>query len=52
LLKNKLFGEEGKPVLEVRDDSVSSSPGSITINVVSKRTRLLRNVRLSFSLVK
>jgi hypothetical protein len=52
LFEDKLFGEESEPVLEVWDNSIGGSPGSITINVIAKRSGLLRNVRLSFSFVE
>ena len=33
LLKDNLIGEEGDPVLEVRHDTVSSTPSSFTIRL-------------------
>jgi hypothetical protein len=52
LFEDKFLREESEPVLEVRDNSVSSSPGSVTINVKTQGTSGLRNDSLVLSLVE
>jgi len=52
LLEDKLIGEESEPVLEVRDDAVSGSPGALAIKVFTHRSGGVRSIGSSLGLVE